>query len=70
MLRLLYTRNSHLYSDMTPFKRQGKETTATASLGLPACEKSRIETTEKGFSFQYMGCWKVECLPTEKARLN
>ena len=31
--------------------------------------KSRAETKEEGFTFQCLGCWKVDCLKAELARL-
>ena len=34
---------------------------------LSGCVKS--ETTEEGFTLQCLGCWKVDCLPAEIARL-
>ena len=32
--------------------------------------KSWSETTEEGFTFQCLGCWKVDCLTAELARLT
>ncbi|KAK2149753.1 hypothetical protein NP493_2923g00001 [Ridgeia piscesae] len=34
------------------------------------CGKSWSETTEEGFTFQCLGCWKVDCLTAELARLT
>ena len=32
--------------------------------------KTWTETTEEGFTFQCLGCWKVDCLTAELARLT
>ena len=37
---------------------------------LLGCGKSWSETTEEGFTFQCLGCWKVDCLTAELARLT
>ena len=36
---------------------------------VSGCGKSWSETTEEGFTFQCLGCWKVDCLTAELARL-
>ena len=37
---------------------------------VSGCGKTRSETTEEGFTFQCLGCWKVNCLTAELARLT
>ena len=37
---------------------------------LSGCTKTWTETMEEGFTFQCTGCWKVECLTAELARLT
>ena len=37
---------------------------------LSGCGKSWSETTEEGLTFQCLGCWKVDCLTAEIARLT
>ena len=37
---------------------------------LSGCGKSWSETTEERFTFQCLGCWKVDCLTAELARLT
>ena len=37
---------------------------------LSGCGKSWSETTEEGFTFQCLGCWKVDCLTAELAKLT
>ena len=37
---------------------------------LSGCGKSWSETTEEGFTFQCLGCWKVDCLRAELAKLT
>ena len=37
---------------------------------LSGCGKSWSETTDEGFTFQCLGCWKVDCLTAELARLT
>ena len=37
---------------------------------LPGCVKAWAETMEEDFTFQCMGCWNVECLTAELARLT
>ena len=37
---------------------------------ISGCGKSWSETTEEGFTFQCLGCWKVDCLSAELARLT
>ena len=37
---------------------------------VSGCGKSWSETTEEGFTFQCLGCWKVDCLTAELARLT
>ena len=34
------------------------------------CTKSWAKTVEEDFTFQCTGCWKVECLTAELARLT
>ena len=36
---------------------------------ISGCGKSWSETTEEGFTFQCLVCWKVDCLTAELARL-
>ena len=43
---------------------------SSVELALSRCGKSWSETTEEGFTFQYLGCWKVDCLKAELARLT
>ena len=45
--------------------------TATAWWILPyRGAESLGQTTEEGFTFQCLGCWKVDCLTAELARLT
>ena len=37
---------------------------------VSGCGKTWSETTEEGFTFQCLGCWKVDCLTAELARLT
>ena len=37
---------------------------------VPGCGKTWSETTEEGFTFRCLGCWKVDCLTAELARLT
>ena len=37
---------------------------------LSGCRKSWAETMEERFTFQCLGCWKVDCLTAEIARLT
>ena len=37
---------------------------------LSGCGKTWSETTEEGFTLQCLGCWKVDCLTAELARLT
>ena len=37
---------------------------------VSGCRKSWSETTEEGFTFQCLGCWKVDCLTAELATLT
>ena len=37
---------------------------------VSGCGKTWSETTEEGFTFQCLGCWKVDCLTAESARLT
>ena len=37
---------------------------------VSGCGKTWTETTEEGFTFQCLGCWKVDCLTAELARLT
>ena len=37
---------------------------------VSGCGKTWSETTEEGFMFQCLGCWKVDCLTAELARLT
>ena len=39
-------------------------------LALSGCGRSWLETTEEGFTFQCLGCRKVDCLTAELARLT
>ena len=36
---------------------------------VSGCGTSWSEAMEEGFTFQYLGCWKVDCLTAELARL-
>jgi len=37
---------------------------------LSGCGKSWLETTGEGFTFQCLGCWKVDCQTAELDRLT
>ena len=37
---------------------------------VSGCRKSWSETTEEGFTFPCLRCWKVDCLTAELARLT
>ena len=37
---------------------------------VSGCGKTWSETTEERFTFQCLGCWKVDCLTAELARLT
>ena len=37
---------------------------------VSGCGRSWSETTEEGFTFQCLGCWKVDCLTAELARVT
>ena len=37
---------------------------------VSGCGKTWSETMEEGFTFQCLGCWKVDCLTAELARLT
>ena len=37
---------------------------------VSGCGKTWLETTEEGFTFQCLGCWQVDCLTAELARLT
>ena len=37
---------------------------------VSGCGKTWSETTEEGFTFHCLGCWKVDCLTAELARLT
>ena len=40
------------------------------NFAVSGCGKTWSETTEEGFTFQCLGCWKVDCLTAELARLT
>ena len=37
---------------------------------VSGCGKSWSEATEEGFTFHCLGCWKVDCLTAEVARVT
>ena len=39
-------------------------------MAVSGCGKTWSETTAQGFTFQCLGCWKVDCLTAELARLT
>ena len=63
---------------MAPCKRQVKAMRhlvcnhchSLVDFAVSWCGKSWSETTEEGFTFQCLGCWKVDCLTAELARLT
>ena len=63
---------------MAPGKRQVKARRhlvcnhchSLVDFAVSGCGKTWSETTEEGFTFQYLGCWKVDCLTAELARLT
>ena len=63
---------------MAPCKRQVKARKhlvcnhchSLVDFAVSGCGKSWSETTEEGFTFQCLGCWKVDCLSAELARLT
>ena len=63
---------------MAPSKRQVKARRhllcdhchSLVDFALSGCGKSWSETMEEGFTFQCLGCWKVDCLTAELARLT
>ena len=63
---------------MAPCKRQLKarmhlvydHSHSLVDFAISGCEKSWSETTEEGFTFQCLGCWKVYCLTAELARVT
>ena len=63
---------------MAPCKRQVKARRQLVynhcySLGdfaVWGCGNTWSETTEEGITFQCLGCWKVDCLTAELARLT
>ena len=63
---------------MAPCKRQVKARRhlvcdhchSFVDFALSGCTKTWTETLEEGFSYQCTGCWKVECLTAELARLT
>ena len=62
---------------MAPCKRQVKARRhmvcnhchSLVDFAVSGCGKTWSETTEEGFTFQCLGCWKVDCLTAELARL-
>ena len=63
---------------MAPCKRQVKARRhllcnhchSLVDFAVSGCVKTWSETTEEGFTFQCLGCWKVVCLTAELARLT
>ena len=63
---------------MAPSKRQVKARRhllcdhchSLVDFALSGCGKSWSQTMEEGFTFQCLGCWKVDCLTAELARLT
>ncbi|KAK2165730.1 hypothetical protein NP493_1353g00005 [Ridgeia piscesae] len=63
---------------MAPCKRQVKarrhlvcnHCNTLVYFAVSGCGKTWSETTEEGFTFQCLGCWKVDCLTAELARLT
>ena len=63
---------------MAPGKRQVKARRhlvcnhchSLVDFAVSGCGKTWTETTEEGFTFQCLGCWKVDCLTAELARLT
>ena len=62
---------------MAPGKRQVKARRhlvcnhchSLVDFAVSGCGKTWSETTDEGFTFQCLGCWKVDCLTAELARL-
>ena len=60
---------------MAPGKRQVKARRhlvcnhchSLVDFAVSGCGKTWSETTEEGFTFQCLGCWKVDCLTAELA---
>ena len=63
---------------MAPGKRQVKARRhlvcnhchSLVDFAVSGCGKTWSETTEEGFTFQCLGCWNVDCLTAELARLT
>ncbi|KAK2157399.1 hypothetical protein NP493_1880g00017 [Ridgeia piscesae] len=63
---------------MAPGKRQVKARRhlvcnhchSLVDFAVSGCGKTWSETTEEGFTFQCLGCWKVDCLTADVARLT
>ncbi|KAK2190024.1 hypothetical protein NP493_91g00011 [Ridgeia piscesae] len=63
---------------MVPGKRQVKARRhlvcnhchSLVDFAVSGCGKTWSETMEEGFTFQCLGCWKVDCLTAELARLT
>ena len=63
---------------MAPGKRQVKASMhlvcnhcqSLVEFAVSGCGKTWTETTEEGFTCQCLGCWKVDCLTAELARLT
>ena len=59
---------------MAPGKRQVKARRhlvySLVDFAASGCGKIWSETTGEGFTFQCLGCWKVDCLTAELARLT
>ncbi|KAK2192629.1 hypothetical protein NP493_27g00033 [Ridgeia piscesae] len=63
---------------MAPGKRQVKARRhlvcnhchSLVDFAVSGCGKTWSETTDEGFTFQCLGCWKVDCLTAELARLT
>ena len=43
---------------------------SVVDFAVSGCGKSWSETTVEGVTFQYLGCWKVDCLTAELARIT
>ena len=64
--------------NMAPGKRQVKARRhlvcnhchSLVDFAVSGCGKTWSETTEEGFTFQCLGCWKVDCLTADVARLT
>ena len=63
---------------MAPCKRQVKARRhlvcnhchSLVDFAVSRCGKTCSETTKEGFTFHCLGCWKVDCLTAELARLT